>query len=98
MRRALAFSIVLKAALSASGASAETLKVAVAQRGFWNSSFIEFGIKQGFFKETGLDETEKRPPAPRMRVSSKNSKANRIETGERSGGIGEICSVEVEEK
>jgi hypothetical protein len=29
---------------------------------------------------------------------SKNSKANRIETGERSGGIGEICSVEVEEK
>jgi hypothetical protein len=26
--------------------------------------------------------------------SSKNSKANRIETGERSGGIGEICSVE----
>ena len=55
MRRALAFSIVLKAALSASGASAETLKVAVAQRGFWNSSFIEFGIKQGFFKETGLD-------------------------------------------
>ena len=30
--------------------------------------------------------------------SSKNSKANRIETGEKSGGIGEICSVEVEEK
>jgi Protein of unknown function (DUF1275) len=30
--------------------------------------------------------------------SSKNSKANRIETGERSGGIGEICSVEVDEK
>ena len=55
MRRALASSIVLKAALFASVASAETLKVAVAQRGFWNSSFIEFGIKQGFFKETGLD-------------------------------------------
>ena len=55
MRRALAFPIVLTAALSASGASAETLKVAVAQRGFWNSSFIEFGVKQGFFKETGLD-------------------------------------------
>jgi hypothetical protein len=30
--------------------------------------------------------------------SSKNSKANRIETGERPGGIGEICSVEVDEK
>src|SRR5688572_29641145 len=36
-------------------ASAETLKVAVAQRGFWNSSFIEFGLKQGFFKAEGLD-------------------------------------------
>jgi hypothetical protein len=32
------------------------------------------------------------------RKSSKNSKANRIKTGERSGGIGEICSVEVDEK
>jgi hypothetical protein len=36
-------------------------------------------------------------PAPRAK-SSKNSKANRMETGERSGGIGEICSVEVDEK
>ncbi len=40
---------------SLSGASAETLKVAVAQRGFWNSVFIEMGIKQGFFKAEGLD-------------------------------------------
>jgi len=55
MRRVLALSIVLQAALSASGAGAETLKVAVAQRGFWNSSFIEFGIQQGFFKAAGLD-------------------------------------------
>ena len=30
--------------------------------------------------------------------SSKNSKANRIETSERSAESGEICSVEVEEK
>jgi NitT/TauT family transport system substrate-binding protein len=36
-------------------ASAETLKVAVAQRGFWNSTFIEIGLKQGYFKEVGLD-------------------------------------------
>src|SRR6516225_6798264 len=55
MRRILAFSIALKLALSASGAGAETLKVAVAQRGFWNSSLIEFGMRQGFFKEAGLD-------------------------------------------
>jgi hypothetical protein len=37
-------------------------------------------------------------PATCRRMSSKNSKANRIETAERSGGIGEICSVEVDEK
>jgi NitT/TauT family transport system substrate-binding protein len=36
-------------------ATAETLKVAVAQRGFWNSSFIEFALQQGFFKQEGLD-------------------------------------------
>jgi NitT/TauT family transport system substrate-binding protein len=39
----------------ASAATAETLKVAVAQRGFWNSSFIEFALQQGFFKQEGLD-------------------------------------------
>jgi len=36
-------------------AAAETLKVAVAQRGFWNSTFIEVGLKQGYFREVGLD-------------------------------------------
>ena len=54
MRRTLATLAVL-AATWATGASAETLKVAVAQRGFWNSSFVEFGLRQGFFKEEGLD-------------------------------------------
>ena len=29
--------------------------VAVAQRGFWNSTFIDVGLKQGYFKEAGLD-------------------------------------------
>jgi NitT/TauT family transport system substrate-binding protein len=42
-------------AFLASSAMAETLKVAVAQRGFWNSSFIEFALQQGFFKQEGLD-------------------------------------------
>jgi NitT/TauT family transport system substrate-binding protein len=36
-------------------AVAETLKVAVAQRGFWNSTFIDVGLRQGYFKELGLD-------------------------------------------
>ncbi len=35
--------------------SAETLKVAVAQRGFWNSTFIEFALQQGYFKQEGLE-------------------------------------------
>src|SRR5262249_44468165 len=42
-------------AAMASAAAAETLKVAVAQRGFWNSSFVEFAQRQGFFKQEGLD-------------------------------------------
>jgi NitT/TauT family transport system substrate-binding protein len=36
-------------------APAETLKVAVAQPGFWNSTFIDVGLKQGYFKQVGLD-------------------------------------------
>jgi NitT/TauT family transport system substrate-binding protein len=43
------------AAAAATGATAETLKVAVAQRGFWNSSFVDFAQSQGFFKDEGLD-------------------------------------------
>ena len=42
-------------AFLAGTATAETLKVAVAQRGFWNSSFIEFALQQGFFKQEGLE-------------------------------------------
>ena len=45
----------LAAMVAAQGAAAETLKVAVAQRGFWNSTFIDVGLKQGYFKEAGLD-------------------------------------------
>jgi NitT/TauT family transport system substrate-binding protein len=55
MRRMIAVLTGLISALCASVASAETLKVAVAQRGFWNSSFIEFALQQGFFKEEGLE-------------------------------------------
>jgi NitT/TauT family transport system substrate-binding protein len=55
MRSAFAVSLALIAALTASSAGAETLKVAVAQRGFWNSTFIDVGLKQGFFREAGLD-------------------------------------------
>jgi NitT/TauT family transport system substrate-binding protein len=54
MRRLFALLPVLLAA-STQSVAAETLKVAVAQRGFWNSTFIDVGLKQGYFKEAGLD-------------------------------------------
>ena len=38
-----------------SGALAEPLKVAIPQRGFWDSSFVDFALKEGFFKEVGLE-------------------------------------------
>jgi len=55
MRTILALLLSSIAAMAAPTASAETLKVAVAQRGFWNSTFIDVGLKQGYFREAGLD-------------------------------------------
>jgi NitT/TauT family transport system substrate-binding protein len=55
MRRFFALLAGLLATATAHTAVAETLKVAVAQRGFWNSSFIEFARQQGFFKAEGLE-------------------------------------------
>jgi NitT/TauT family transport system substrate-binding protein len=55
MKRALALVVGLTAITTAGNSTAETLKVAVAQRGFWNSTFVEVGLKQGYFKEVGLD-------------------------------------------
>ena len=55
MNKTLACLLGLGALAAADTAAAETLKVAVAQRGFWNSTFIDVGLKQGYFKEAGLD-------------------------------------------
>lgn len=54
MRKAL---LALAILLAPTGAQAqvETLKVAVSQRGFWDSSFVEFAQKEGFLKEAGLN-------------------------------------------
>jgi NitT/TauT family transport system substrate-binding protein len=54
MNKTLALLIGLAAAGISSPASAETLRVAVAQRGFWNSTFVDIAEKQGFFKDEGL--------------------------------------------
>ena len=53
--RTIATILAAIVALAASSAAAETLKIAVAQRGFWNSTFVEFAQRQGFFKQEGLD-------------------------------------------
>ena len=57
MRRTTAFLLGMLAAAAATSAVAQPqpLKVAVAQRGFWNSSFVEFALNQGFFKQEGLE-------------------------------------------
>src|SRR5439155_14817590 len=46
------------AATASSTSFAQTpdkLKVAISQRGFWDSSFLEFAQKEGFLKEANLD-------------------------------------------
>src|SRR6267154_2261409 len=53
MRKIIAGALALVA--FASLAHAEPLKVAISQRGFWDSSFVEFAEAAGFFKEAGLE-------------------------------------------
>ena len=53
MRKTFAVAVAL-AALAVSSAGAETLKVAVSQRGFWDSTMVDIAEKQGFFKDAGL--------------------------------------------
>ena len=55
MRKTIALVLSAIATMAAGTAAAETLKIAVAQRGFWNSSFVDFAQRQGFFKQEGLD-------------------------------------------
>src|SRR4029453_4572971 len=54
--------LLVLAALAAATASTQSfaqtsdkLKVAISQRGFWDSSFLEFAQKEGFLKEANLD-------------------------------------------
>ena len=52
-RRTIALAAAL--AIVAAQAQAETLKLAVPQRGSWGTSYADLGIRQGFFKAAGLD-------------------------------------------
>jgi NitT/TauT family transport system substrate-binding protein len=53
-RTAVAFVAVLAATLP-QAPRAETLKLAVPQRGSWGTSYSDLGIRQGYFKAAGLD-------------------------------------------
>jgi NitT/TauT family transport system substrate-binding protein len=57
MRREVAWviAIALGAAAVAAPVSAETLKLAIPQKGAWDTSFSVYGDRQGFFKEQGID-------------------------------------------
>jgi len=49
--------IVIAAVIGTMGCAvqAETLKVSISQQGFWDSSFVDFALKEGFFKNSGLE-------------------------------------------
>ena len=58
LTRVLLALATLAAVLTSAPASAQTadkLKVAISQRGFWDSSFLEFAQKEGFLKAANLD-------------------------------------------
>ena len=55
MRWLSAIAVSLLALFVAPLAHAQSLKVAVSQRGFWDSSFVEFAQREGFFKDEKLD-------------------------------------------
>jgi len=55
MRRLIMAAIALAIGATSTALAQEKLKVAVPQRGFWDSSWIEFGQAAGFFKQAGLE-------------------------------------------
>ncbi len=55
MRKILLAAIALVIAAVTANAQTQKLKVAIPQKGFWDSSWVEFGEAAGFFKEAGLE-------------------------------------------
>ena len=55
MRRTILAALAVLIAATSTGFAQEKLKVAIPQRGFWDSSWVEFGQAAGFFKEAGLE-------------------------------------------
>ena len=55
MKKTILAALAILIAGTSAGLALEKLKVAVPQRGFWDSTWIEFGEAAGFFKEAGLE-------------------------------------------
>ncbi len=55
MRRTILTALAILIAGASASLAAEKLKVAIPQKGFWDSSWVEFGEAAGFFKEAGLE-------------------------------------------
>jgi NitT/TauT family transport system substrate-binding protein len=55
MPRLILAALAMLVATLSSSLAAEKLKVAVPQKGFWDSSWVEFGEAAGFFKDAGLE-------------------------------------------
>jgi NitT/TauT family transport system substrate-binding protein len=55
MHRIIVTALALLLAAAGQSAAVEKLKVAIPQKGFWDSSWVEFGEAAGFFKEAGLE-------------------------------------------
>src|SRR5687768_8666979 len=55
MVKSILTALAMLMAATSSGFAQEKLKVAIPQRGFWDSSWVEFGQAAGLFKEAGLE-------------------------------------------
>ena len=55
MRKLVLAAIAIAIAAINTSAQSEKLKVAIPQKGFWDSSWVEFAEAAGFFKEAGLE-------------------------------------------
>jgi len=59
MRKVFLCALALVAASAFTpGASAQSFKVVIPQKGAFDTSLVDFGVRQGFFKEQGLDIEE----------------------------------------
>jgi NitT/TauT family transport system substrate-binding protein len=55
MRRTILAALAILVAGTSASLAVEKLKVAIPQRGFWDSTWVEFGEAAGFFKDAGLE-------------------------------------------